>query len=103
MRYTYRSTKFSLIYFPWNFKYNVLLNISITHTPVFSVYREVSSNSVMSGSTYSNSGGTVHIVTKVIVHEDVNFHTWDYDIALLQVCISFRVINILRNVYYVLL
>jgi len=46
---------------------------------------------VRSGSTYTNSGGTLHSATSVITHENVNYQSWDYDIALVQVCISFNV------------
>ena len=44
----------------------------------------------MSGSTYSSSGGTIHRVTDIIVHE--RYTILDWDVALVQVCcISFSV------------
>jgi hypothetical protein len=56
------------------------------------VYRDdVSSISVRSGSNYSTSGGTIHAATSVIINENINFTNWDYDIALVQVSISFNV------------
>ena len=45
----------------------------------------------MSGSTSSNSGGTIHSVERIIVHESYNDNTKDYDVAIVQVSISFNV------------
>jgi len=47
--------------------------------------------SVRSGSTNSNSGGTLHSATRVIVHESYNSSIRDYDVALIQVCVLFIV------------
>jgi hypothetical protein len=44
---------------------------------------------VRSGSTYSNSGGTIHSATRIIVHESYNEDTMDFDVALVQVSINF--------------
>ncbi|GFG33054.1 hypothetical protein Cfor_00060, partial [Coptotermes formosanus] len=49
----------------------------------------VSSISVRSGSTYSNSGGTIHSATKVTVHGSYNSDTQDYDVAIVQVSPAF--------------
>jgi hypothetical protein len=46
---------------------------------------------VRSGSTYSNSGGTIHSATRIIIHDLVNYTTQDYDVALIEVCITFNV------------
>lgn len=51
---------------------------------------DVSSINVRSGSTYSTSGGTIHTVTNVIVHENISYTNWDYDIALVQVSPAFN-------------
>lgn len=48
-----------------------------------------SSMSVRSGSTNSNSGGTLHSATRVIVHESYNSSIRDYDFALIQVSPAF--------------
>ncbi|KDR22111.1 Trypsin-1 [Zootermopsis nevadensis] len=45
--------------------------------------------SLRAGSTYSNSGGTVHQVSQVIRHASYNEDTIDYDIALLKVSSAF--------------
>ena len=45
----------------------------------------------MAGSTYSTFGGTHHSATRVIIHESYNPSNLDYDVALVQVCISFNV------------
>jgi len=45
---------------------------------------------VLAGSTYSNSGGTLHSVTSVIIHERYNPSNFDYDVALIQVSIPFN-------------
>jgi hypothetical protein len=47
--------------------------------------------SVRAGSTYYGSGGTIHNATRVIIHERYNDSNYDYDVALVQVCISFNV------------
>jgi len=52
----------------------------------------VSDLTVRSGSTYSNSDGNLHDVVKVIAHNRYNWITYDYDVALLQVRISFNVL-----------
>jgi hypothetical protein len=46
---------------------------------------------VRSGSTYFNTGGTIHSATRIIIHENVNYTTNDYDVALIEVCISLNV------------
>ena len=46
---------------------------------------------VTSGSNYPNSGGTIYGVTNIIVHERFNTSNWDYDVALVQVCIYYNV------------
>jgi len=46
---------------------------------------------VRAGSTYSNTGGTIHTVTRIIVNANYNSNTIDYDVAVMQVCISFNV------------
>ena len=43
------------------------------------------------GSTYSNTGGTIHTVTRIVVNANYNSNTTDYDVAVLQVCIYFNV------------
>jgi hypothetical protein len=48
--------------------------------------RSASRLSLRAGSTYSNSGGTIHQVSQVIRHGSYNEDTIDYDIALLRVC-----------------
>jgi hypothetical protein len=45
---------------------------------------------VKAGSTYSNSGGTLHSAKSVIKHEGFSPYNFDYDVALVQVCISFN-------------
>ena len=44
-----------------------------------------------SGSSNSSSGGTLHSVTRVIIHENNNGFDWDFDVAVMQVSISFNV------------
>jgi len=47
----------------------------------------LSSISVRSGSTYSNSGGTLHSATNIIIHENYDFS--EYDVAVVQVSPAF--------------
>jgi hypothetical protein len=44
----------------------------------------------MAGSTYSDIGGTIHRVEKIIVHENYISTTSDYNVAVAQVSISFN-------------
>jgi len=58
----------------------------------FAVYRYKPSDFVMSSdSNNPTSGGTIHSVTNIIVHERFNSSNWDYDVALVQVRITFNV------------
>jgi hypothetical protein len=45
----------------------------------------------MAGSIYSDIGGNTHRPEKIIVHENYNSNTHDYDVAVVQVSISFNV------------
>ena len=47
--------------------------------------------SVTAGSTYSNTGGSIHSVARIIVNGSDNRNTLDYDVAPVQVCIFFSV------------
>jgi hypothetical protein len=51
-------------------------------------YRNISDLSLRAGSTYSNSGGTIHSVTQAIKHGSYNARSLDYDICVLKVCID---------------
>jgi len=46
---------------------------------------------VRSGSTLSNSVGTLHIAISVSTYEKFNNSNSDYDVALLEFCIAFNV------------
>jgi len=88
----YRHTQYSFFNFVCNLLYNILLTVCLKQTSIFSVYRNpVSSYTVRSGSTFSNSGGTIHNVSRIVIHPNYNRITLDFDVALLQVCISFNV------------
>jgi hypothetical protein len=43
------------------------------------------------GSTFSSTGGVIHNAARIITHPNYNTRTLDFDIALVQVCISFNV------------
>jgi len=45
---------------------------------------------VRSGSTDYLTGGTLHTITRMIIHEKYNWRNLDYDVALVEVCISFN-------------
>jgi hypothetical protein len=51
-------------------------------------YRNVNHLSLRAGSTYSNSGGTIHSVAQAIKHKSYNAISMDYDIGVLRVCID---------------
>lgn len=57
----------------------------------FAVYRfSLNSITVRSGSTFSNSGGTIHNATTILIDEKYDSNTEDFGVALVQVCISFN-------------
>jgi hypothetical protein len=45
---------------------------------------------VRAGSSNYLTGGTVHTPTRTIVHEKYSWRTYDYNVALVEVCISFN-------------
>jgi len=45
----------------------------------------------MAGSTYSNSGGSIHTAIDGFYHGSYNSNTMDYDVALLKASIKFSV------------
>ena len=50
------------------------------------LYRYKPNNFVVSSdSNNPTSGGTIHGVTNIIVHERFNSRNWDFDVALVQV------------------
>jgi len=88
----YRHTQYSLFKFVCNLLYDILLTECLKQPQYFAVYRNpVSAYTLRSGSTNHNSGGTLHNVSQRIIHPSYNSRTLDFDIALLQVCISFNV------------
>jgi len=46
---------------------------------------------VRAGGNSPYAGGTLYGVARIIKHQNFNVYTFDYDIALVQVCISFSV------------
>jgi hypothetical protein len=46
---------------------------------------------VRSGSTFSNSGGTIHNATTILIDENYDNGTEAFGVALVEVCIYFSV------------
>jgi hypothetical protein len=68
---------------------NYMLNININI--LLSTGDQLAFFSVTAGSTYSNTGGTIHTATRIAVHRNYNSNTMDYDVPFVQVFISFNV------------
>ena len=67
-------------------------SINCTHNKhqYFAVYRD-GNYTVRGGGDTPYFGGTLYGVARIIKHQNFNVYTFDYDIALVQVCISFSV------------